>query len=106
MRHEGSPPTIAASVPIAFEPYFYWSPRSQTITFHACSADRRIRCAVTRTTLEDRAGTLMPFSAKRLEECFQQCREEIEEIAMKKIRASRFQPDGTVLIRTLDLTTV
>jgi hypothetical protein len=89
---------------IAFEPCFYWSAYAQTIRFYARYGQANAsRCH--RATLEDRAGTLVPFNPTQLERCFQQYREEIEDIAGKKIRTGRFQADGTVLIRTLDLTT-
>jgi hypothetical protein len=88
---------------VEFEYCFFWSDLTQTIRFSARHRDRRIRCGVTRTALEDRAEALQPLRPADLERVFEQHRQEIERIATDKILAGRFQGDGTVLIRTADL---
>ena len=63
---------------------------------------RRIRCAVTGPALEDRVRA-HGLDAAGLERAFQEHRQAIERKASDKIRAGRFQADGTILIRTRDL---
>jgi len=48
------------------------SSSTQTIRFSARHWDRRIRCGVTRTALEDRAGALQPLRPADLERVFEQ----------------------------------
>jgi hypothetical protein len=88
---------------IKFEFYFFWSGLTQTVRFYARHQDSRIRCAVTRTALEERAGSLKLMPPADLERVFEQHRQEIERVAAEKIRARRFQGDGSVLIRAVDL---
>jgi hypothetical protein len=87
---------------IEFELYFFWSGITQTVRFYARHQDSRIRCPVTRTALEECAGSLKPMPPAHLERVFEQHRQEIERIAAEKIRARRFQGDGSVLIRAAD----
>ena len=88
---------------LEFEYYFFWSGLTQTVRFYARHGDRRIRCAVTRMALEERAGALQPLRPTGLERVFEQHRQEIERIAADKILAHRFQGDGTIMIRAVDL---
>jgi uncharacterized protein DUF1488 len=88
---------------VKFDYYFYWSARTQTVRFYARHGEARIWCAVTRTALEERAGSPGPLRPVDLERVFEQHRQEIERIAADKILAGRFQGDGTVLVRTVDL---
>src|SRR6266699_1022190 len=46
---------------VEFEYYFFWSPLTQTVRFYARHGDSRIRCAVTRTSLEDLAQSRSPL---------------------------------------------
>jgi len=48
------------------------SSSTQTIRFSARHRDRRIRCGVTRTALEDRTGALQPLRPADLERVFEQ----------------------------------
>ena len=88
---------------VGFEYYFFWSAYSQTIRFYARYKERRIRCAVTRAALEDRVGSRTPLPAAQLEKVFEEHRDTIHKIAGTKVLNSRFQQDGSVLIRTSDL---
>jgi hypothetical protein len=88
---------------VEFEYCFFWSDLTQTVRFSARYRDRRIRCAVTRRALEERAGSLKPLRPANLESLFEQHRQEIERIAADKILAGRFQGDGTIVIRAVDL---
>src|SRR6266540_2937182 len=88
---------------VEFEYYFFWSPLTQTVRFYARHGDSRIRCAVTRTSLEDLAQSSGPLHPRDLERAFEEHRQTIERIAAQKIRAGHLQGDGTVLIRTVDL---
>ncbi len=88
---------------VEFEYYFFWSGLTQTIRFYARYGDSRIRCGVTRTALEEWAGALKPLRPADLDRVFEQHRQEIEQIAADKIMAGRFQGDGTILIRSVDL---
>ena len=88
---------------VEFDYYFFWSALTQTIRFYARYGDSRIWCAVTRTALEERAGSLTSLRPADLERVFEQNRQVIEQIAAHKILAGRFQGDGTILIRAVDL---
>jgi hypothetical protein len=88
---------------VKFEYYFFWSPLTQTVRFYARHEDSRIRCAVTRTALEDLAQSSGPLHPRELERAFEEHRQAIERIAAEKILAGHFQGDGTILIRTVDL---
>jgi Protein of unknown function (DUF1488) len=88
---------------VDFERYFFWSAHTQTVRFFARCEDRRIRCAVTRTALEDTSRALNSFSPGQLEQLFEQYRQEVERVAEQKILAGRTQPDGTVIVRSIDL---
>jgi hypothetical protein len=88
---------------IDFEFYFFWSGLTQTVRFYARHEGSRIRCAVTRTALEHCAGSLKARPPADLERVFEQHRHEIERLAVDKILARRFQGDGSVLIRAVDL---
>ncbi len=88
---------------VEFEYYFFWSPLTQTVRFYARHGDSRIRCAVTRTSLEDLAQSSGRLHPRDLERAFEEHRQTIERIAVDKILAGHFQGDGTVLIRTVDL---
>ena len=88
---------------VEFEYHSFWSDLTQTIRFSARHRDRRIRCGVTRTALEDRAGALQPLRPADLERVFEQHRQQIERIVADKILARRFQADGTIPIRAVDL---
>src|SRR6266496_2488663 len=81
---------------VEFEYYFFWSPLTQTVRFYARHGDSRIRCAVTRTSLEDLAQSSGPLHPRDLERAFEEHRQTIERIAAEKIRAGHFQGDGTV----------
>ncbi len=89
-------------MPIEFEPDFRWDISTQTMKFYARHGRRRIRCAVTGPALEDRVRA-HGLDAAGLARAFQEHRQAIERKASDKIRAGRFQADGTILIRTRDL---
>jgi len=84
---------------VEFEYHSFWSDLTQTIRFSARHRDRRIRCGVTRTALEDRAGALQPLRPADLERVFEQHRQQTAD----KMLAGRFQADGTIPIRAVDL---
>jgi len=88
---------------VKFEYYFFWSPLTQTVRFYGRHEDSRIRCAVTRTALEDLTQSGGPLHPRDLERAFEEHRQAIERIAAEKILAGHFQGDCTILIRTVDL---
>jgi hypothetical protein len=88
---------------VEFQYYFFWSALTQTVRFYAHHGESRVRCAVTRIALEERAGSLTPLRPADLERAFEQYREEIERMAAEKILAGHFQGDGSVLVRAIDL---
>jgi Fic family protein len=62
--------------------------------------ERRVRCIISREALDDHfsdGDTLQPDAA------FQAHRAEIEELANRKYALNQLEPDGNVIIRTLDL---
>jgi hypothetical protein len=89
-------------MPGSIEFYFFWSGLTQTVRFYARHEGSRIRCAVTLTALEHCAGSLKAMAPADLERVFEQHRHEIERLAVDKI-LRRFQGDGSVLIRAVDL---
>ena len=90
-------------VVVEFEHYFFWSSVTQSIRFYALYRGARIRCAVTRTALQELAGSLELLQPADLERIFEQRREAVEVIAARKLVARQFQPDATVLVRAVDL---
>jgi hypothetical protein len=93
---------VRSAMAIEFEPDFKWDISTQTMKFYARHGRRRIRCAVTGPALEDRVRG-HGLDAAGLERAFREHRQDIERKASDKIRAGRFQADGTILIRTRDL---
>jgi hypothetical protein len=75
---------------VEFQCYFFWS-ITQTVRFYAHHGESRVRRAVTRIALEERAGSLRPLRPADLERAFEQYREEIERIAAEKILAGHLQ---------------
>src|SRR6266567_7957966 len=78
---------------LEFEYYLFWSGLTQTVRFYARHGDRRIRCAVTRMALEERAGALQPLRPTGLERVFEQHRQEIERIAGTSLPRRRHDHD-------------
>ena len=90
-------------VAVDFEHYFYWSSLTQSIRFYAVDRGTRIRCAVTRTALQELAGSLELLQPADLERVFEQRRQAVEVVAARKLVAGQFQPDATILVRAVDL---
>ena len=71
------------------------------VIFWGQEGDRRVRCVISRETLDDH------FSDRdrlRPDAAFQKYRTEIEALARKKYILGQLEPDGSVLIRTNEIT--
>lgn len=70
------------------------------VTFYGQDGPRRIKCKISREALDDHfsdRGRLRP------EDAFLRRRRDIEAIARRKYLTGQIEPDGGVLIRTLEL---
>ncbi len=70
------------------------------ITFWGQDGDKRIRCRISREALDDHFSNgdrLKPEAA------FKKHRKEIEALARRKYQYGEREPDGSVLLRTLDI---
>ncbi len=73
--------------------------RGVSVTFSAEADGQRIQCAITSEALCDRFGG--NYHDPR--PAFLRNRQSIEKIAAKLINEGRFEPDGTILIKTQDV---
>jgi transcriptional regulator with XRE-family HTH domain len=74
---------------------------SDAIVFWGQDGDSRVRCRISREALVDHfsdGGKLKPEAA------FKKYRNEIEALARKKYLLGQREPDGSILIKTLDVT--
>ena len=74
--------------------------RSVGVTFWGQDGEKRVRCVISREALDDHfseSDRLKPDAA------FKKRRQEIEALARRKYLRGQLEPDGSVLIRTLDL---
>lgn len=79
------------------DPY-YDTPRSRVV-FSGNNSERTVRCEIIREALEDHFGG----AGKNLLAVFLANRERIEHEARRKYLAGQLESDGSVLIRTNDL---
>jgi len=81
---------------IAFPSLEAWDDSRMVVSFPAESEGRRISCAVSMEALQDHfdGHNLAPLEA------FRSHRWQIERIAEYLIARKRFEPDGSVLVRT------
>lgn len=77
---------------------YYDTPRSRVV-FSGNNSERTVRCAIIREALEDHFGG----DGKNLLAVFLSNRERIEHEARRKYLAGQLESDGSVLIRTNDL---
>ncbi len=73
---------------------------SEGVTFWGQDGNARVKCKISREALDDH------FSERdklRSEDAFKKYRTEIEAIARRKYLTGQLEPDGSVLIRTLEL---
>ena len=87
-------------VQIAFPPHERGDERRRVISFPALIEGRQVECAVSYQTLwlHFGAGYNDPLPA------FMAHRQRIEQVAAQCIREARFEDDGTVMIRSQDIT--
>ena len=69
------------------------------VVFWGMDGETRVRCAISREALDDHFGG----DGKDKLEVFKANRRAIEDIACRKYLAGETEPDGSVLIRTLEL---
>jgi Protein of unknown function (DUF1488) len=69
------------------------------VVFGGQDVDTRVRCEISRQALDDN----FKGDAKDKMQVFRANRKAIEEFARKKYLAGQIEPDGSVLIRTLDI---
>jgi hypothetical protein len=83
-------------MPITFPDLEAWDAGRMVVSFPAELEGRRISCAVSMEALQDH------FDARNLAplEAFRSHRWEIERIAEYLIARKRFEPDGSVLVRS------
>ena len=77
-----------------------WISRPEVVEFTVDDEDRTIVCRVSRECIEDNFG-----NPSGPEECLDAAKvrfDPITDLAGALIRAGRFEPDGSILIRTLD----
>lgn len=75
-----------------------WDSNRDAVTFPADNNGQRIRCAISWEALQDNfGGSQMPPL-----ECFRSNRSAIEGKAGGLINKKRFEPDGSVLVRSSD----
>jgi hypothetical protein len=82
--------------PVTFPNLEAWESSRMVVSFPAESEGRRINCAVSMEALQNHfhGHKLMPLEA------FRTHRWQIERIAEYLITRKRFEPDGSVLVRT------
>ena len=83
---------------IAFQPLEAWDGHRDVVTFPADVGGKRVHCAVSWEALQDNFGgnNTPPL------DCFRVSRAIIEAKADGLIRKGRFEPDGSILIRSED----
>jgi hypothetical protein len=69
------------------------------VVFWGMDGETRVRCEISREALDDHFGG----DGKDKLEVFKANRRAIEDIARRKYLAGETEPDGSVLIRTLEL---
>jgi transcriptional regulator with XRE-family HTH domain len=74
---------------------------SEAVTFWGEDGKTRVRCRISRKALDDHFSN---GDGLRPEAAFKKHRTEIEALARRKYILGEREPDGSVLIRTLDLT--
>jgi transcriptional regulator with XRE-family HTH domain len=79
--------------------------RRDVILFRGEDGEKNVYCAVSRETIEDHFKPKGGGNTARIA-AFKRHRRTIEEIAERKYRARQFEPDGTILVHSLDVTTV
>jgi Protein of unknown function (DUF1488) len=80
-----------------------WNPDTGTMRFFADQNGTPILCAISREALEDRSRT-SGLNVPALLSVFERYRGEIEQKAAAKIQAGELEANGTILVRTSDLT--
>jgi Protein of unknown function (DUF1488) len=73
---------------------------SEGVTFFGQDGKTRVRCRISREALDDHFSD---GDRRRPEAAFKKHRPEIEALARRKYLLGQLEPDGSVLIRTLDL---
>ena len=81
------------------EPDEQWIFDRQVVVFWGQDVDTRVRCEISQDALDDNFGG----DGKDKLQVFRANRKAIEEFARKKYLEGQIEPDGSVLIRTLDL---
>lgn len=83
---------------IEFPDLEIWDEINGIVSFPADEEDRRISCAISREALQDNFGgdTISPLHA------FRGNRHTIQNKAKQLILMGRFEPDGSILIRSSD----
>jgi len=81
------------------EPNEQWIFDRGVVVFWGQDVDTRVRCEISRETLDDK----FRGDGKDKLQVFRANRKAIEDFARKKYLAGQIEPDGSVLIRTLDL---
>lgn len=79
--------------------------RRDVVLFRGTASGEGVHCAISREALEDHFKPQGSGSSARLA-AFKRHRRTIEELAEQKFRACQFETDGTILIRTLDVSRV
>ncbi len=74
---------------------------SEGVTFFGQDGKTRVRCRISREALDDHFSN---GDRLRPEAAFKKYRLQIEALARRKYLLGRTEPDGSVLIRTLDIT--
>ena len=82
---------------VLFLPDSHWNDDRQIVQFYAVDQLKRIPCAISKEALNDHFEN----GASHLD-IFRVNRDTIEAIASKLISRSRFESDGSILIRTSD----
>jgi len=80
------------------EPREQWVFDRQVVVFWGQDGDKRVRCEISQQALDDN----FQGDGKDKVQVFRANRKEIEDFARKKYLEGRTEPDGSVLIRTLD----
>lgn len=75
-----------------------WDSDEDVVTFPADSGSNRIRCAISWEALQDNFGGNQTPPL----ECFRNNRSSIERKVAELIAKNRFEPDGSILIRSRD----
>jgi len=74
----------------------------EVVLFHGTTSGQEVYCAISREAIEDHFNPHGRGASARLA-AFKRHRRTIEELAERKFRARQFEADGTILIRTLDV---